>query len=53
MYTAIRGALTLALTLLVLQIFLPDVATGLVSLLARIIEIALAILNQVPTTVAQ
>jgi len=53
MYTAIRGALTLALTLLVLQIFLPDVATGLISLIARIIEIALAILSQVPTTVGQ
>ncbi|GEM_PF-3756475 len=53
MYTAIRGALTLALTILVLQIFMPEVANGLIALIARILEIALAILSQVPTTLAQ
>ncbi len=53
MYTAIRGALTLALTILVLQIFLPEVASGLIALVARMLEIALAILSQVPTSLAQ
>jgi len=50
MYTAIRGALTLALTILVLQIFLPGVARGLVEIIERLIILTLSLLSQVPSS---
>ncbi len=48
MLRALRGALTLALLLVVLQIFLPELGSALIELLLKMVEIALAILNQVP-----
>jgi len=46
MYRAIRGALTLAVLLVVLQIFLPEVCSGLVSIILKMIELTLNVLNQ-------
>jgi len=50
MYAALRGALTLALLILVVQIFLPEVASRLIELITRVIDILLYAVNQTATT---
>jgi hypothetical protein len=51
MLYALRAALTLVVLLFVLQIFVPDVAAGLVQIALRLIEITLMILNHAPSEI--
>lgn len=53
MYQAIRGALTLALLLLVLQIFFPGLTEDLVAIISKMINIVLSVLDQVVSTLPQ
>lgn len=53
MYQAIRGALTLILLLLVLQIFFPGLTTGLVEIINKMINIVLYVLDQALNSLPQ
>ncbi|MFA6409980.1 MAG: hypothetical protein WCW26_00175 [Candidatus Buchananbacteria bacterium] len=46
MFEAIRGGLALAVTLVVLKLFLPEVAAKLVLLITNVIDILLLAVNQ-------
>lgn len=46
MFRAISGALSLAAIILVLQLFLPEVAARLIELIVKLLEIALYAVDQ-------
>lgn len=45
MLHAIRGGLTLAVAILVIQLFLPEVGLKLVELIVKILDITLAVID--------
>jgi len=51
MIRAVSSALSLALTILVLKLFLPEVATGLIELITKVITIANLALDHATITV--
>lgn len=46
MFHALSGALTLALTIVVLKLFLPEIAAGLIELIVKVIHIAIVAVDQ-------
>jgi hypothetical protein len=53
MYEAIRGGLTLAVAIAVLQLFLPEVGQKLVELIIQLLDIALLAVNQASANLPQ
>jgi hypothetical protein len=49
MFRAIAGALSLALTIIVLQAFVPDVATALIEVILKVLYLASSALDNVPS----
>ncbi len=53
MFQALSGALTLALIIVVLKLFLPEIAVGLIELTVKVINILLTAVDQASANLPQ